>query len=147
VKVTVDTIGMDGFFKDLDAGMRRATGRAAAALEAEIKTSFGASGAGGGPVGRVTNIPSAPGSPPSVQTGRLRNSIGYNVVGPARAQVGTNVEYGLYLEFGTSRMPARPFLRPIVNSRKAMGAARDAAVAELRRSIASAKASAMGGAR
>lgn len=26
--------------------------------------------------------------------------------------VGTNVEYSVYVEFGTSRMPAQPYLRP-----------------------------------
>lgn len=147
MSVTVDTRGMDEFFKNLDAGVRRATGRAAAVVEGAIKGSFGVSGAGGGPIGRVTNIPSAPGSPPNVQTGHLRNSIGYNIVGPAKARVGTNVEYGLYLEFGTSRMPARPFMGPIVADRRTMARARDAAVSELRRSIASAKAAAIGGAR
>lgn len=29
--------------------------------------------------------------------------------------VGTNVKYGAYLEFGTSSMPAYPWLRPAVN--------------------------------
>lgn len=28
--------------------------------------------------------------------------------------VGTNVKYSVYLEFGTSRMPAYPFMRPAV---------------------------------
>lgn len=46
----------------------------------------------------------------AVDTGNLRNSITnrpnkYSVV------VGTAVEYGKYVEFGTSRMVERPFLR------------------------------------
>jgi hypothetical protein len=31
-----------------------------------------------------------------------------------RVVVGTNIEYGLWLELGTSRMAARPFIRPIL---------------------------------
>ena len=46
-----------------------------------------------------------------VDTGRLRNSITH--VGDGGSEyVGTNVEYGPYVELGTSRAPAQPFLRP-----------------------------------
>lgn len=48
-----------------------------------------------------------------VDTGRLRNSI-TNVVelGENAVYIGTNVEYAAYVELGTSRMGARPYLRP-----------------------------------
>lgn len=52
-----------------------------------------------------------------VDTGRLRSSI---VMKRGRdgqgfyVQVGTNVHYAPYVEFGTSRMAARPFLLPAV---------------------------------
>lgn len=45
-----------------------------------------------------------------VDTGRLQGSITYAVDGQKGA-VGTNVEYAPYVHNGTSRMPARPFLR------------------------------------
>jgi HK97 gp10 family phage protein len=49
-----------------------------------------------------------------VDTGRLRSSItwrlGRDNVGLA-AIIGTNVSYAPYVEFGTTRTPARPFLR------------------------------------
>lgn len=50
-----------------------------------------------------------------VDTGRLRSSIvsqpGRDARGPY-VDVGTNVEYAPFVEFGTSRAPAQPFLRP-----------------------------------
>ena len=49
-----------------------------------------------------------------VDTGRLRNSITHVLKGgvsPA-VYIGTNVEYGKYVEEGTSRHDAQPFLRP-----------------------------------
>lgn len=46
-----------------------------------------------------------------VDTGRLRNSITH-VTEDEAVYIGTNVEYAPYIELGTSRMKARPFLRP-----------------------------------
>ena len=45
------------------------------------------------------------------RTGRLRNSITGAYDGNS-AQVGTNVEYGPYVELGTSKMKERPFIKP-----------------------------------
>lgn len=48
-----------------------------------------------------------------VDTGRLRNSITHATTnGGKTVVVGTNVEYGPFVELGTSRMRARPYLRP-----------------------------------
>lgn len=46
-----------------------------------------------------------------VDTGRLRNSITH-VVDGKKVYVGTDVEYGQYVEMGTSRTKAQPFLVP-----------------------------------
>ena len=48
-----------------------------------------------------------------VDTGRLRNSITH-VIRPSEKAVyiGTNVEYGPYVELGTRHMKAQPYLRP-----------------------------------
>lgn len=46
-----------------------------------------------------------------VDTGNLRNSITHTSDGEA-AYVGTNVEYAPYVEYGTSKTKAQPFLRP-----------------------------------
>lgn len=56
---------------------------------------------------------SAPGEPPRKQTGRLRESVAYEVDERAlEGRVGTNVPYGKYLELGTRRgILPRPWLR------------------------------------
>lgn len=46
-----------------------------------------------------------------VDTGRLRNSITHTHDENA-AYIGTNVEYAPYVELGTSKKGARPFLKP-----------------------------------
>lgn len=64
---------------------------------------------------------STPGQPPAKDTGTLEDSIeykvtkeGYDVVG----LVGSTADYAIYLEFGTSKMAARPFLRPVLENKK-----------------------------
>ena len=48
-----------------------------------------------------------------VDTGRLRNSITNAVVESEKAvYIGTNVEYAPYVELGTRRQEAQPFLKP-----------------------------------
>lgn len=46
-----------------------------------------------------------------VDTGRLRGSITHTTDGSA-AYIGTNVTYGKYVELGTARMAAQPYLAP-----------------------------------
>lgn len=58
----------------------------------------------------------------NVRSGRLRTSITHGRV-TKRGEVytipiGTNVKYGIFHEFGTSNMIARPFLRPGIENRK-----------------------------
>lgn len=48
-----------------------------------------------------------------VDTGNLRNSITYEVVQSEKAvYIGTNVEYAAYVELGTVRTKAKPYLKP-----------------------------------
>lgn len=48
-----------------------------------------------------------------VRTGRLRNSISWAVDTEAHdVYIGSNVHYAPYVELGTSKMAARPFLKP-----------------------------------
>ena len=75
----------------------------------------------GGRSGRQYRIPgtqkyytaSSPGEPPAVATAELRQSVSTEVVGDGRntvGMVGTDKNYGKMLEYGTSKMAARPWL-------------------------------------
>ena len=48
-----------------------------------------------------------------VDTGNLRNSITHTQSGNAE-YIGTNVEYAPYVEMGTTRTRAQPFIKPSV---------------------------------
>lgn len=64
------------------------------------------------------HYPSLPNNPPAVDTGTLRRSITFDVgtdESKVTGRVGSTIldpPYGAYLEFGTSRMIQRPWLRP-----------------------------------
>jgi HK97 gp10 family phage protein len=60
---------------------------------------------------------SAPGEPPAPDTGQLRASYGHNVereLNGATVAIGSGSAYAAYLEFGTSKVAARPHLRPVI---------------------------------
>jgi len=52
-----------------------------------------------------------------VDTGRLRNSLHIKPSSPGslRYTIGDGVEYGVFVEYGTYKMRAQPFLRPAVD--------------------------------
>ena len=108
-------------------------------LERDIKLSFGTGFSRMDRVYRVTKFkntktrkgakyhrPSAPGSVPNVMRGYLRASIihqiikqGMGVIGLVgsaidiiKSKTGSDEDYGMYLELGTPKMAARPWLRP-----------------------------------
>lgn len=74
---------------------------------------------GGGRSGRVyrrrsvSHQASAPGEFPKTDTGQLVSSLYFRVAAnKLSAFFGTKLNYGTYLEYGTSRMRARPWLKP-----------------------------------
>ena len=81
--------------------------------------------------GSVSHQASAPGQPPAIDTGTLINSVNVDDVTPTEAVLGVGAEYAEYLEFGTSRMEARPFLRPAMdeNENEILAAVRDTVAA------------------
>lgn len=52
-------------------------------------------------------------TPRRIDTGRLRNSIAHKVHDDS-VEIGTNVYYGIYVEFGTVKMEANTYLRSAV---------------------------------
>ena len=52
-----------------------------------------------------------------VDTGRLKGSISHAInESEEMAIIGTNVEYAPYVEFGTSKMEAKPYLKPAIKN-------------------------------
>lgn len=67
------------------------------------------------------NVSKSPPEHPQIQTGRLRSSIIHQVISNPNeiiTEIGTNVTYGKFLEFGTSRMPPYPWLFPAVEEKR-----------------------------
>ena len=62
---------------------------------------------------RRTHQASSPDQPPMSDTGRLASSV-ENMIDGLEGWVFTRVDYGAYLEFGTSRIKPRPWLLPSV---------------------------------
>ena len=51
-----------------------------------------------------------------VDTGRLRSSIHAEMTATHTAKISDGVQYGVFVEFGTSKMGAQPFFRPAVDA-------------------------------
>jgi HK97 gp10 family phage protein len=96
---------------------RKALGKTAFFCEASAKDLM--TGSGSGEI-YGTHQASAPGEPPAVLTGNLKNSIRAAAVGDGSSswEVRVGAEYGAPLEFGTARMEPRPFMRPAVEETK-----------------------------
>lgn len=47
-----------------------------------------------------------------VRTGNLKNSIQTEMKGDLNAEVQVGANYGIFVEYGTRRMSARPYMRP-----------------------------------
>ena len=59
-------------------------------------------------------------SRPNVDTGNLKNSISNKVkMNEKSVYIGTNIEYAPYVELGTSRAKAYPFIKPAVTEHSA----------------------------
>lgn len=115
--------------KALEARVTRSLHVATIAVESRAKDLLSVPGtAPRGPAGRDKSgrftkakvygaIRSRPGEPPRKQLGHLRRSVAREVVS-LKGRVGTNVKYGRWLELGTGRMAARPWLRRSLAERK-----------------------------
>lgn len=91
-------------------------------------------GAGGGRLYMRHGVPhqaSAPGQPPAIEppgfsptAGQLFASISKEHTSRTSGRVYTRVDYAKYLEYGTSKMKPRPFMRPGARKVRGTGAAR-----------------------
>lgn len=96
---------------------KRQVGAALFAAGQEIEVAAALSITNGAVSGKG-HIPSAPGSPPNADTHVLDRSIETNQVAPLRVEVSANAPYAVHLEFGTSKMAARPFMAPALAAKR-----------------------------
>lgn len=91
----------------------RALGELAVEIVMDAQTSMGSSPAGKSYTRRKkVHVASTAGNPPNPDTGTLRASLRFRKEANGRYRVEDGTSYGYHLEVGTSRMGARPFLRP-----------------------------------
>ena len=64
-----------------------------------------------------THRASGPGEAPATDTGRLANSITASIAGKS-AEVRAEVDYAVYLEFGTRTIAPRPFMIPALEQER-----------------------------
>jgi HK97 gp10 family phage protein len=68
---------------------------------------------------RRTHTASSDGNPPNTDTGYLANNISEVIDGDKMgASVESRAEYSEFLEFGTSKMDARPFMQPALEENR-----------------------------
>ncbi len=80
-------------------------------VEAQISITAGA-------VSGANHVASSPGEVPNNDTGDLAGRI-YNArVGKLKVEVSSNARHSEPLEFGTSKMAARPFMAPAANAKR-----------------------------
>lgn len=58
------------------------------------------------------HVPSAPGQSPNLDTGVLTAGVTARFTGPLRAVAESAAPYAVHLEYGTSKMAERPYMRP-----------------------------------
>ena len=109
-------------FKGLDIHLLRLEQMQGSALEREVgKALFAAAelvqteaqlSIRRGAVSGRFHVPSLPGEPPNENSGHLAGNIEATLRHPFLSEVASNAEYSAPLEFGTSKMDPRPFMRP-----------------------------------
>lgn len=82
------------------------------AVQSEAHHSISAGSASGRKGGKHQHVVSNPGEPPNRQDGDLQGGLEISRPEPLVAQVSSNAPHAVPLEFGTSKMAARPYMRP-----------------------------------
>lgn len=91
---------------------------AAELIQQDARISITSGSASGRSGGKHQHVPSSPGEPPNNFTGHLANNIEARSTGLTEAEVSSNAEYSAALEFGTSKMSARPFMQPAADKNR-----------------------------
>ena len=111
VTVSVDTSRFDRLLHDVPAALARAQRKALSSIGAHVASE--ATRAFRDPALRPS--PWAPRKdnkakhPLLIKSGSLRQSISWRISAPDTVQIGSDKKYASYHQFGTKRMPARPF--------------------------------------
>ena len=114
VDIKLDTTVLDRILAALPGGVELALDKIVTDINATAVNSM--EGIKHGRVythGNVAHQASAPGEPPAVDTGNLKNSWYMRKTRGSRT-FGFSAEYAPHLEFGTVRMAARPFFLPAI---------------------------------
>lgn len=99
------TVRVDGL-GDLNGKLRRIEAAVGRAAKREVKRT-------------ALNVQRKAREAAPMDTGRLRNSIAVeDLEGRLDAAIGTNVEYGPFIEFGTRHQHAQPYLFPAMESER-----------------------------
>jgi HK97 gp10 family phage protein len=80
------------------------------AVEAQVSITAGASS--GRKTKKHAHVVSRPGEPPNQDSGTLAGNIEVNQIKSLVVEISSNAPYSAALEFGTSKMAARPFMEP-----------------------------------
>lgn len=107
--------GMDKFLRRMNSlsgtAMRRDLSKALFAAGDVVRTEAQRSITRGAVSGK-NHVPSAPGEPPMNDTGILAANIETRRISDEEVEVSSDAPYSAPLEFGTSKMAARPFMKP-----------------------------------
>jgi hypothetical protein len=112
--IGLDTAKLEALIRDTPGMVDEILASAANEILGDIVSSFNTS-----PPGRaykrrtVVHVASVANYPPNVDTDALRASMKVRRVRRGVYHVEDGVEYGIYLEDGTERIEARPFVRPV----------------------------------
>lgn len=68
--------------------------------------------------GSYTHVAAAVGQAPNTDTGKLVSSIATDKSAESTYRIGSNLPYATWLEFGTKKMGARPWLHPAIRAKE-----------------------------